>query len=105
MPASLEDLTHLKRLAPVGGLDDAELLVLIEAKGITGAAAELWSINVSATATLVDITESGSSRKNSQVHEKAKEMAEYYRGIYQAELDAVSPADTAPKARTRVIRR
>jgi len=105
MPATLEDLTRLKRIAPVGDFDDAELLALIDATGITGAAAELWAANVSATANLVDITESGSSRKNSQVHDKAKAMAEYYRNLYAAELEALNPVDTTPKARTRVMRR
>jgi hypothetical protein len=105
VPATLEDLTRLKRLAPVGDFDDAELLALIDSKGITGAAAELWDVNVSATASLVDITESGSSRKNSQAHDKAKEMAEYYRNLYAAELELLNPVDTTPRALTRPMRR
>jgi hypothetical protein len=86
--ASQEDLKKLKRLAPEGDFTDAELGVLIDARGINGAAAELWGAQASATASLVDITESGSSRKNSQAHDKAKEMLEYYSGIYAAEQEA-----------------
>ena len=100
--ATPADLKKLIRIAPKGDFTDAEMQALIDAKGINGAAAELWAANVSATASLVDISESGSSRKNSQAHDKAKEMLELYTNLALADEPA---ADSAPTARTRVMRR
>ena len=99
--ASPADLKKLKRIAPQGDFTDAEIQALIDDKGINGAAVELWAANVSATASLVDITESGSSRKNSQAHDKAKEMLELYTNLAADELVVAS----GPVARTRVMRR
>ena len=95
------ELKTLKRIAPQGDFSEAEMQSLIDAKGINGAAVDLWAANVSATATLVDISESGSSRKNSQAHDKAKEMLELYTNL--AALD--SPGSSGPTATTRVMRR
>jgi hypothetical protein len=101
--ASRTDITRLQRIAPQGDFTDAELSALIDAKGINGAAADLWGAQTSATASLVDVTESGSSRKNSQAHDKAKEMLEYYAGIYAGEQAALlNPGRTA---RSRPMRR
>jgi hypothetical protein len=101
--ATPSDVKQLGRIAPTGDYTDAELLALVDAKTINGAAAELWAAEAKATASLVDTSESGSSRKNSQAHDKAKSMQEYYAGLYAADL--VVTVDTAPKARTRVMRR
>lgn len=101
--ATQEELKRLVRIAPKGEFTDAELVVLIDAKTITGAAADLWAAEAKATASLVDISESGSSRKNSQAHDKAKSMQEYYVNLYAASLAA--SGSTAPKARTRAMRR
>jgi len=101
--ASPAELTRLQRIAPQGDFTDAEISALIDAKGINGAAADLWGAQTSATASLVDITESGSSRKNSQAHDKAKQMLEYYAGLYAGEQDAL--VNTGPTARTRTMRR
>lgn len=86
MPATVEDIKRLKRIAPQGPYNDAELLDLFNAKGLNGAAAELWQTEVSATARLVDVSESGSSRKMSQAHERALAQFEYYSRLYEAEL-------------------
>ena len=101
--ASHAQLIQIKRIAPPGDFTDAELGTLIDAKGINGAAADLWATEASATASLVDITESGSSRKNSQAHDKAKAMLELYTGLHTAEIAAAG--DTRPTARTRRLTR
>lgn len=84
--ATIEDLKQLKRIAPAGDYDTDELMTLIDEKGINGAAAELWQVQVSATASLVDVTESGSSRKMSQVHDRAKEQYAYYLNLATEEV-------------------
>jgi hypothetical protein len=99
--ATPSDLKKLKRIAPQGDFTDAEMQSLIDVKGINGAAVELWAANVSATASLVDITESGSSRKNSQAHDKAKEMLALYTNLAAEDAAVVA----GPAARTRVMRR
>jgi len=99
--ASQTELVKLKRIAPVGEYTDAELSTLIDVKGMNGAAADLWAAEASATASLVDITESGSSRKNSQAHATAKEMLELYSNLYATE----QVATTASTARSRVMTR
>ena len=98
--ATSADLTKLQRIAPAGDFTEAEMSALIDAKGINGAAAELWAARASATASLVDVTESGSSRKNSQAHDKAKEMLELYTNLVEAEVTVGGRT-----ARTRAMRR
>jgi hypothetical protein len=100
--ATIEDLKHLKRIAPKGDHDDGELLELIDAVGMNGAAAELWQVNVSVTASLVDVTESGSSRKLSQAHDRAVSQYEYYRNLFEGET---APPDLSGTAITRLMRR
>jgi hypothetical protein len=102
MTATIEDVRHLKRIAPAGPYDDAELIQLIDDKGMNGAAAELWQVQVSASASLVDVTESGSSRKLSQAYDRAKSEYEYYLNLAEAE---VAPPDLSGTAISRLMTR
>lgn len=59
---------------------------------------DAWTQKASAVATLVDITENGSSRKNSDLSKNFLSIAETYRGRSLAILAA-----TANRPRTRAI--
>jgi hypothetical protein len=98
--ASTADLIKLKRIAPVGEFTDAELGLLFDTQGINGAAAEMWAAEAKATSALVDITESGSSRKNSQAHTTAKEMLELYSNLVAAEQEVLPGTGRTAFSRT-----
>lgn len=50
-----------------------------EADSLYAAAAEVWEVKASTYAALVDVSESGSSRRMSSLHENAMKMADHYR--------------------------
>jgi hypothetical protein len=64
-------------------------------------AAQIWEEYASATAALVDVSESGSSRSLGAIHKNALGMATHYRS---RSIAAVIPALGA-RARTRAIQR
>lgn len=78
---------------------DAKLDALIDAaSGDTDAvAADIWAQKASQYAELVDISEAGSSRKNSQLYKNALEMAAHFRS------DVVVPAAGLDFSTTRAI--
>lgn len=61
---------------------DSDLdLLITEAASLNGAAAVIWGEKASTYAELVDITEAGSSRKNSDLFKNARTQYEYYTGL------------------------
>jgi len=88
--AKVSELQELRDLGPSLDADDSVLGALIDQLGVNGALAHLWAARAAATATLVDVTESGSSRKMSGIHNQAKSLADRYRGLADAE-NAVVP--------------
>lgn len=80
--ATVEELLALRRMAAEPTTDtytDDALSALIAAEGsLDGAAAVVWREKAAKAATLVDTSESGSSRKMQQVHTNALKMAEFY---------------------------
>ena len=54
---------------------------------------------VTATANLVDITESGSSRKMSGIHSQAANLAARYKALADAEAAVTKPTNTATTGR------
>ena len=86
MPYSAEVYEQLRRATGENDVDstyeDSDLdFYLDEAEGdIDGAAAKIWREKASNYAELVDITEAGSSRKNSTLYEAATKQAEFYEG-------------------------
>lgn len=84
--AEAADIARLRRL--VGEPEDstawpdAVLAAIIDdAPDLNSAALEVWEAKAAAAASLVDTSESGSSRKMSQLHEQALKMVEYYKGV------------------------
>lgn len=63
-------------------------------------AANLWRAKASHYAEMVDISEAGSSRKNSQLYKNALEMAAYYAGL--GETPAEQAAAESPRTRAIV---
>ena len=57
---------------------DEFLSALIDAYGLNGAAGRVWRSKASSASTLVDISEGGSSRKNSQIFENWSAIAKSY---------------------------
>src|SRR5687768_1134743 len=84
--AELADIARLRRL--IGEPDDAEPwtdLVLSEIidnnDDLNSAALEVWEGKLADSAGMVDTTESGSSRKLSQLSDQAAKMVAYYKGL------------------------
>ena len=65
----LEDETYTSAI--LGGMID-------DLGSIEAAAAAIWKEKAAASAELVDTTESGSSRRLSQIHDQAKAMASFW---------------------------
>lgn len=87
--ATVQELARLRDMIaePDGaeGWDDARLESFIAntlntngTVNLRAAAAEVWGAKAASLAELVDVTESSSSRRNSQVFEHARKMADSY---------------------------
>ena len=100
--ATAEQIAELQALAPTTDLDAATAGDLFDARGLNGALAHLWSQRAAQTATLVDVTESGSSRKMSGIHTNAAAMAARYKQLADDETGVTA---VAPSSRTRLISR
>jgi hypothetical protein len=84
--AELEDIARLRRLIgepnSVEPWTDETLAGIIDDNDdLNSAALEVWEAKASSAASMVDTTESGSSRKMSQLHEQALKMIAYYRNL------------------------
>lgn len=66
-----------------GGWTDARIQSVLDAydQDVNASSGYIWSVKAAETATLVDISENGSSRKMSDVHKNALAMTTYYRGL------------------------
>jgi hypothetical protein len=78
--ATQDDVDALHRAADIPANDstypDSFLSVLIDQQGsVSAAAAAVWRYKAATMAAMVDTTESGSSRKLSDLHKNALEMA------------------------------
>lgn len=97
--ASSEELQALHDLGPETELNDAELGALFDVLGMNATLARLWETRAAKTATLVDTSESGSSRKMSDIHRNALAYATRYR----AQAEAESPTPQASATATTVL--
>lgn len=70
---------------------DEELGTAIDGMGMNAAAADFWRQKSASYAELVDVSESGSSRKLSDLSKNALAMAGYFDGQVQAETGGVRP--------------
>jgi Cdc6-like AAA superfamily ATPase len=77
--ASEDDVAELRRLTAIPDVtepySDAFMGALIDTNGIEGAAALVWREKAAAYAEAVDMSESGSTRKFSDLHKNALAMA------------------------------
>lgn len=101
------DIARLRRL--IGEPDDTEpwtdavLADIIDASpDLNTAALEVWESKAAESASFVDTTESGSSRRMSQVNDQALKMVAYFRGLA---APAVQPPDLTGYAYTMPIER
>lgn len=69
--------------------DAAKVESLLDAgNSVNKLMARFWNAQAAATATMIDISESGSSRSLSTIHENAVRMARYWDDRLKAEEDA-----------------
>jgi len=83
--ASEEQIAILRRMTgemtDAEPFDDAYLATVIDAaSSMDLAALAIWEQKAASSASMVDMTESGSSRRLSQVHDQNLKMVAYYRG-------------------------
>jgi len=57
---------------------ETDIAVLIQEHGRDGAVASIWREKVARYSKMIDLTESGASRKMSQLHDHALHQAEYW---------------------------
>lgn len=101
--ATREQVAQLRLLTDytaVDPYDDAQLAAMIDASSVDSVAARLWEEKASKAATMVNISESGSSRSMGDIHKNALNMAAYFKKKVQ---DAETPVDEGRFARTRAI--
>lgn len=101
------DIVRLRRL--IGEPDDAEPWtdavlsdIIDDAADINSAALEVWEAKAAQSASFVDTTESGSSRKLSQVNDQALKMVDYFKGLTTT---ATQPPDLSGYAFTMPVER
>ena|SRR5690242_1961129 len=101
--ATSQDILRLRRLADyteTDPYDDPDLSVMIDQRGMNGAAFDLWSERAAQLASLVNTSESGSSRSAGDAYKNALAMAKHFKEL----LDAETVVETASNhARTRAI--
>jgi len=73
---------------------------MIDAEGVLGASATIWTQKAAEVAHLVDVAEAGASHKFSDLHKNALALAADYRKQADA---AVAPVDTTGQVRVRRI--
>lgn len=92
--ASPEDILELRGLVAEpddeNGWSDEKLgLFLDGAVTVNAAASQVWSVKAADFAGLVDVSESGSSRKLGDLFKNAKEMASYFKGLDNSDVAVV----------------
>jgi hypothetical protein len=90
--ASFEDVTKLRGLTneldDSNGWTDERLGNLIDTSlTLNAAASHVWLLKAGQYATLVDVSESGSSRKLSDLRKNAMEMVAYFKGLDVTDAD------------------
>lgn len=85
------------------GWTDEQLAAIIDEQGnLNTAAAVVWSLKAGQAVTLVDVSESGSSRKLGDIRKNALEMSAYYSGLNAAEVIAETPGPVIQRMRRTV---
>lgn len=89
--ATPEEIAELRRMIGEPDSDppwdDTSLTALIDgSSSMNVAAKKAWEQKAAAYASMVDVSESGSSRRLSQLQEQALRMVSYYRGLAEGEV-------------------
>lgn len=103
--ATAEQVNQLRRLGnyfDTDPYDDTQLSALIDQTSTNRVAARLWMETAASLASLVNVSESGSSRDLGTAHKNALSMASYFRGLAEEE-EQETPVDETRFARTRAI--
>lgn len=103
--ATSDEVLRLRRISAytaVDPYDDTQLSALIDASSIFRVAERLWNEKAASYASLVNVSESGSSRNLGDAHKNALAMAKYYKGLADEE-ESETPVDVSRFARTRAI--
>lgn len=89
---------YINELTDENGWSDARITTFVDAvTSLPYAAADIWAVKAGTYAGLVDVSESGSSRKLGDLLKQAQSMEAYYRGR--------GISDEAPRDSGPVIRR
>ena len=93
-----EDIQAVRDIAAVPfesiQISDDDMTQLVITKGINGTVSYLWTRYASSLTGLVDVSESGSSRKLSDLHKNALAMAKTYGDLWAAEISLVTRRPT-----------
>lgn len=105
--ATQEEVDYFKLVVGSELFTDTQLSEILDAfpDKPNAAAAQVWEIRAGRYHTMVDIAESGSSRKMSDLHKNALAMAAYYNGRQKAEDDAEGEEELTGRSGTRRITR
>jgi hypothetical protein len=104
--AEQTDIDFLMMLVGTELIEEGQFGTILDAQdgNVTLAAAQVWEIRAGKYSTLVDISESGSSRSMGKMYENALKMAEYYRKKAGDEIaDPDDPEPVVGVTRTRPI--
>lgn len=99
--ATREQVNQLRLMADyheTDPYDDTQLSAMIDSTSVNRAAERLWTEKAATLAKMVDIAESGSSRRMGDLGKNALAMASYFRGLAEADD---SPVDSGRFAQTR----
>lgn len=98
--AEVLQLRRFTKYEAVDPYDDTALSAMIDADGIYRVAATLWNEKAAELATLVNTSESGSSRNLGDAHKNALAMSKHFKALAD-ERDTETPIDVTRFARTR----
>lgn len=100
------DIETLRRLVDEPTEDiysDTDLETLLDSGDMNTSALSIWEEKMARYSTMVDTSESGSSRKNSDLFNSATRMAKYYRDILGVEEEETIDVSERPRTR-RIVR-
>lgn len=104
--ATTEEIMQMRRyigdtVEPYTYNDEELGLMIDDAEGnVRKAASDFWYAKATSYSEMVDITEAGSSRKNSDLFKNAMQLAKQY-----DDTDGVDPNAPAPSTTRRIVRR
>jgi hypothetical protein len=104
--ATPDQVTQVRRLAAYDATDpydDSQLSALIDSMGLYMLVSMLWGEKAAGYVSMVNISESGSSRNMGDLHKNALAMSQYYKKLADDEAAAQAPEDLSKFARTRAI--